>query len=137
MIGIVKDGDLIRIPRPAVTVTDIVWGYREVKASKPESAGTATANAPYVAAPKASRESPVFPRMIQVVMNISAPGIMANPHATVIYVRSVRMSCAVIEVAILFCWTAIFDPRRSSPRNVFMASANLWSASVGFVLSYR
>jgi hypothetical protein len=136
MIRILKDRYLIRIPQPAVTITDIIRGYREVKASKPEPAGTAAAKTPYVSASEASGEPTVFPWMIQVIMNIAAPRIVANPNATVIYMRSVGMSCAIIEVAILFCWTTIFDPRRPMLWNVCTTSANLWPASVGFVLSY-
>lgn len=87
VIGIVVNGDLVGIPKPAVAIGDIKIRDAPSPAVKPETAWSATANAPNVVAPnEITGETTVLKRMVKVEVRIIAPGIVANPLAVVMYV---------------------------------------------------
>ncbi len=66
---------------------------------EPEAAGAATAKTPDVSASEATRETPVLPRMIEVIARVVSAGVMADPGFAV-DVGSVRVARLVAEIAI-------------------------------------
>ena len=48
-----------------------------------------------------SGEAAVFPGMIEVVVSVAAPGVVADPFAVGMNVRRVGMSALVVEVTVL------------------------------------
>lgn len=101
MIGILIDDDVIAVPKPVIAESDIHRGYTEVEATEPESTGAASRQVPDVAPTKATREAPVLPGMIDVVVRIVAPGVVADPLAVGMDVRRVRVPALVVEVTVL------------------------------------
>ena len=72
VIGILVDDDLVGIPEPIVAIAYIRVSDVEIKAAKPEAPGTATGDAPNVAAAEAAGEVAMLPRMIEMEVRIIA-----------------------------------------------------------------
>jgi hypothetical protein len=137
VIGIVVNNDVIRIPEPAVTETDVVGSHREEEASEPEAAGTTASEMPHMTATETTAEAAMLPGMIHVVMNVAATGIVTDPFSTVVNVRSVGMSSPVVEVAVfLGCMRGGYSGR-TVPGNVFMPTADLWPPAASMMLRQR
>jgi hypothetical protein len=135
VIGIVVDDDIVRIPEPAVTETNVVGSHGEEEASEPEAAGTSASEMPHMAATEATAEAAMLPGMIHVVMNVAAAGIVTDPFSTVVDVRSVGMPSPVVEVAVfLGCMRGGYSGR-TVPGNIFTPSADLWPATASMMLS--
>jgi len=95
MVGIFVDHDLVAVPEPVTAQGKIKGGDAESEAAKPEAVGTASANAPYMAAAEATGESAMFPGMIEVEAGIVSPGIVPDPFSVVVDVRSFWVAFAV------------------------------------------
>ena len=65
IVGIFVDHDLVAIPEPVADIADVNRSYAEIKPAKPEAAGTASNQPPYVTAAETAREMPVFPGMVE------------------------------------------------------------------------
>ena len=87
MIGVVVDYDLVVIPVPVPCVAEIERSNAEVEAVKPKAVGTASANAPDVAASEAAGEASMFEGAVEVVASVIPPGVVSNPLAVVVNVR--------------------------------------------------
>jgi hypothetical protein len=79
VVGVFVDDDLIRIPEPAVTETNVIRRYAEVKAAEPETRRASTDEMPNVTAAKATGKATVLPRMIEMVVGIVAAGVVTYP----------------------------------------------------------
>ena len=95
MVGIFVDHDLVAVPEPIAAQGQVKGGDAESEAAKPETGGTASANAPDVAAAEAAGESAMLKGMIKVEAGIITAGIMSNPGAVVVNVRSFGMALPV------------------------------------------
>ena len=129
VIGIVIDDDVVRIPEPAITVTDIIRSHGEVKTAEPEAAGTTASEAPYVAATETAGEAAMLPGVIHMVVSVIAACVMADPLSTVVHVRSIGMSFLVVEMAVFLCRMRSGYSCRTVLWNVLMSAADLRSAT--------
>lgn len=129
VIGIVIDDDVIGIPQPAVTETNVVWCNREIKTAEPEATGTTACKVPDMAASDTAGEVAMFPGMIQMVMGIVAAGIMANPLSIGMDVGSIRMSFLVAEFAVFIDGVSGGYSGRTVLRNVLMAATDFRSGA--------
>src|SRR5215469_2856303 len=78
---------------------------------------------PHVTAAKAAGETPVFPRMIQVIVAIIAARIVPNPLPVRVYMRSVRVTLFVIERSVFFGGMRCIPHRRwAVSRNILVRS---------------
>src|SRR5258708_20769309 len=134
VIGIVIDTYVIRIPKPAIRVGNIVRGDRKVETIEPETVGTASTKTPDMATAEASCEAPMFKWMIEMVACVAATGVMADPLSVGMHVRSFRMPLPAVEIAILLDWARISRPRGAVSRNVLAAAANLGGTSAGLFM---
>jgi hypothetical protein len=95
MVGIFIDHDLIAVPEPVTAQGKVKGGDAESEAAKPETAGAASTDAPDVAAAEAAGEAAVLPGMIEVEAGVIASGVVSDPSAVVVDVRSFRMAFPV------------------------------------------
>lgn len=101
VIGILVDDDLVGVPEPIVAVIEVRGRDGEIKAAEPEALAIAAGDAPDVAAAEAAVEVAVLPRMIEMETGVIAAGIVADPLAVGVDVRSFRMPLPVGVVATL------------------------------------
>ena len=134
VIGIVIDSYVIRIPKPAIRVGNVVRGDRKIKTIEPETIGTASTKTPDMATAKASCEAPMFKWMIEMVASVVSTGIMADPLSVGMHVGSFRMPLPVAEMAILLDWMRISRPCGAVSRNVLAPAANLGVTSAVFLM---
>ena len=116
VVGIFEDGDLVSGPVPIVAKGVISRRDAEIEASEPETRPIAAGDAPNVAAAEATGEAAVFPGMIEVIVGIIAAGVMTDPLAVGMDVRSFGMALFVG----VFCRRRLFAARcvvRSLVRN--------------------
>jgi|SRR5579871_6313755 len=99
MIRVLVNHDRIARPIPIGDVVQIIRRDAPIKIVEPESARTATFEMKDVPWTEAATEAPMLPRMIQVVMSITAAGIMANPFSVLVDVWRVRMTWLVLKVS--------------------------------------
>jgi hypothetical protein len=99
MVRIIVDDDLVRVPEPAVDIAEVVRGYAEVEASKPEAGRTSAAQTPDVGWAEAAGEMAVLPWMVEVVVGIIGACVVAYP-VVFVNVWGVRMAGMVDEAAV-------------------------------------
>jgi len=97
VIGIFVDHDRIIVPFPIRGVIVIVRRYAEEPVVEPEAIAVSSAKTILVATAEASREAAVFPRMIHVIVFVTAAGIVADPRVVMMDVRSFGMFGAIAE----------------------------------------
>ena len=100
MIRVFVDDDVITIPEPAITEADIHRGDAEVEAAEPKATGAASRQVPDMASTEAACEAPVLLGMIEVVVRIVAPGVVADPLAVGMDVRCVGVPGLVVVVTV-------------------------------------
>jgi hypothetical protein len=91
VVRIVVDDDLISSPVPVPGIGEVVRRDREIESPEPESIGTAACESPLVSWAETSRETPVLPRMIEVIVRIVATAIVPDPCVVCVDVRRVGM----------------------------------------------
>ena len=84
MVGIFVDHDLVAIPEPVGGQCQVKRGNAESPSVKPETARTASADVPHVAASEAAGETAVLKGMIKVETGIIASSVMPYPGAVVV-----------------------------------------------------
>jgi len=107
VVGIFEDGDLVSGPVPIVAKGVISRSDAEIGAAEPETRPIAAGDAPNVAAAEAAGEAAVFPGMIKVIVGIIAAGVMTDPLAVGMDVRSFGMALFVG----VFCRRWVFVAR--------------------------
>ena len=70
VVRVLIDDDLIRIPEPAINKRIVVGRHAEVEAIEPETLSVPSGQAEDVAWPETARESPMLPRVIEVIVRI-------------------------------------------------------------------
>jgi hypothetical protein len=130
VVRVLIDHDLIGIPEPVIAVSEIVLGDAKIKAAEPETARASSDNPPDVAATEASGKPSVLPGMIQMIVDIVTPSIVADPSIVLdINVRSRRMTGPIGDTG--------FDRRRRMRWGFVSGRAvrgNVSAANFGFVL---
>jgi len=101
VVGVFVDCDLVGAPVPVVAEAVVGGENAEVETAEPEAFAIAAFNAPDVAAAEAAGEAAMGPRMINMVMDVSTAGVMADPFAVGVDVRRVGMTFPVVESAVL------------------------------------
>src|SRR6202166_2131338 len=135
VIGIIVNGDVVRIPEPAVCVSDIVRGNRKIKTVEPETVGTSAPKTPDMSTANAAIKTTMFICVIEPIMRVAAASIVAYPLSVGMDVGSLRVSLPVAEVAVLSGGMRISHVRRTASRNVLAAATDLGSATaVPFVM---
>lgn len=92
VIGIVVDYDLVGGPIPVVTKAVVKGCHAEVEAAEPEAFAVAAFDVPLMAAADAACEAAMLPGMIEVIVRIIAPGIVADPLIVGVNVRGLGVS---------------------------------------------
>jgi hypothetical protein len=99
VVGIFVDDDRIAVPIPVIGVVVIVGSYAEIEAAEPKALAVSSAKVIDVAAAKAAGEAAVLPGMIEMIVRVSATGIVADPSPIVMDVRRIRMTLPIAEGA--------------------------------------
>src|SRR5579863_4137935 len=103
MVGIFIDHDIVGIPEPVVTVAKIIRRNRKIETAEPEAARTSSCQVKHMPFAEAARKSPVLKRVIEMVVRVILPGIMANPFVALgMDVRSVGVALRVTKGTSLF-----------------------------------
>ena|ERR1700676_347398 len=136
VIGIIVNGDVVRIPEPAVCVSDIVRGNRKIKTVEPETVGTSAPKTPDMTTANAAIKATVFICVIEPIMRVAAARIVAYPLSVGMDVGSLRMPLPIAEVAVLFRWARILNACGTVSGDVLAAATDLGSATaVPFVMA--
>src|ERR1700739_2207256 len=90
VVGIFVDDDRIAVPIPVIGVVVIVGSYAEIADAEPKALAVSSAQVIDVAAAKAAGEVAVLPGVIEMVVRVSATGIVADPSPIVMDVRRIR-----------------------------------------------
>src|SRR5215208_7539537 len=94
MIGIRVDHHVVGIPAPIGDERIVVRRHTEVEPVEPESVRTPAAQPEHMARTKATGKPAVFPRTIEMIMRVRAPGLMSEPAALVAHVHSFVLAMA-------------------------------------------
>jgi hypothetical protein len=113
VVGVFVDDDVVVIPKPVVTESDVIRGDAEVEATEPETVWASAAEMPDVPTAEAAGEASVLPGMVDAVVRIVAAGVMADPLAVGVDVRGVGVAGAVVEVSVLLDWRGMGIPHWS------------------------
>jgi len=135
VVGVFVDHDLVAVPEPVSGQGQVKRGHAERPTVKPETAGAASANAPYVAAAESAGEMAVLPGMIKMEAGIIAPGVMPDPGAVVVDMRGLGMAFLVMKIG-----RRVGDRSMARGRTMLgnKAAANcVAAASVGAMLRQR
>ena len=81
VIRVLVNHDLVAVPQPSITESDVIGGDVEVESPEPEAVRPSATQMPDVAAAKSTGKAPVLPRVINVVVGVSWPAIVSNPFA--------------------------------------------------------
>lgn len=131
VIRIVVDDDIIRVPVPLAAIAYVVGSDAEEEPTEPETARTTSCEVPNVTRAKPSREMPVLPGMIEVVVRIIPTRVVPNPLIA-IDVRGVRVPRRFAEVPVFLDGVRIASNRsRPSRRSRVLAAmlfAVLWQS---------
>lgn len=101
VVWIFVDNDVVAIPKPVVAESEVIGSNAEIEASEPEAVGAAAAEMPAVVAAESAGKASVLPGMIDVVVEIVAARIVADPLAVGVDVGSIGMSGFVVEMTVL------------------------------------
>src|ERR1700687_1882787 len=79
VIRILIDDDVVAIPVPAITESEIGGSNAPVPAVEPESTGTSASEMPPVRRTKSTSEATMLKGAIDTVVSVVAAGIMSDP----------------------------------------------------------
>lgn len=92
VVGVVVDDDVIGGPVPGIAVVKVVGRYAKVESAEPEAAGSAAAETPDVSTSDLAGKVSVLPRMVEVIVGVVAPSVMADPTIIAMDVRGFGMA---------------------------------------------
>jgi hypothetical protein len=130
VVGIFVNHDLIAVPKPIAYVVVVIGRHAEVKAAEPETLAIAASEMPNVSATEATGEAAVLPGMIQMVVFVTAAGIVAYPVVVAMNVRGLRMAGTILKAmaflrtalgSAILRWAGLSSGRGSVSWNVTMA----------------
>jgi len=96
VVGVFVNHYVVAVPIPVIGVGKVKRGDAEVEATKPETAGIPTLDAPTMSTTEATLKAAVLPRMVQVEAVVIPPHVVTNPFAVVVDVWGFRMAVAVL-----------------------------------------
>jgi len=103
VVGVLIDNDLVTVPEPIIHEVIIVGSHAEIKSTKRKPL-RATARQPvYMARPNATAKVAVFPRMIEVIMDVVPARVVSNPRIVAVNVRSIRVPALITVITSLGC----------------------------------
>ena len=134
VIWIIVNDNLVATPVPARAKSYICRSDTEIEAVKPEARGSTPRQVPHMSRPKATREVPVRPRMIQVVVGVSRPAMSYPMIIGRVHVRCIWMSCRIVKIRLRCCpmWLSSMgfsSRRRPVRRNMSTAYFAVWRAA--------
>lgn len=118
VIGVFIDYDLVGAPVPIVAEAVVRGPDAEGEAAEPEAFAIAPFDAPDVAGTEAAAKVAVSPGMIDVIVGIVLAGVVADPFAVGVDMRSVGMAGFVDIVSIFDGMSVGFGRRRTMRRRV-------------------
>ena len=95
VVGVFEYADLVGAPVPIIAEAVVSGSDAEVEAAEPEAFTIAAFDAPDMAASETATEAAVSPGMIDVIVGIIATGVVADPFAVVVDVRSFGVAAFV------------------------------------------
>jgi len=148
VVGVLVDHDAVAVPEPVVAVVIVVWGDVEVVAAEPEAVPAAAGYHENMARTKAAVVVAVLPGMVEMVVNLVSPVLVADPSAILaVDVRSVGMSFTVAKAALVAVMMVVMVATvivavllRSVMRNVFVVVVAIMIAVpvvIVAILGYR
>jgi hypothetical protein len=96
VVGIFVNHHIVAVPIPVIGIGKVKRGDAEVEATKPETAGIPTLDAPPMSATEATLKAAVLPGMVEVEAVVIPPHVVPNPFAVVVDVWGLRMAVAVL-----------------------------------------
>src|SRR5579862_5247660 len=79
IVGIRIEDDIVAVPQPTIDVGDIGGSDREVKSVEPETIRAAACQSPDLMRAQVAGKVSVLPGTIEVITDVIAAGIVANP----------------------------------------------------------
>ena len=98
MIGVLIDHDRVAAPVPIPDEADVVGSNAEIESAEPKTVRTSSFEMEDVTRPESAAEVAMLEWMIQMIVGIVAPRIMADPLTVGMHVRSVGMSGGIAEI---------------------------------------
>ena len=95
VVRVVVNHDRVAVPEPAVDEAIIERRHAEEEAAKPEAIPVSSLQVVDVVVSDAARKTSVLERVIEVIVGIAGAGIVSDPPAIAVDVRSIRMSLMV------------------------------------------
>ncbi len=140
VVRIVINDDLVIVPVPTAAEANVKGGHAPEEAIEAEAVWSAAAQVPNVAAANAAVEMAVFPGMIQMIVRVVAPSLVAYPFPVTMDVGSFRMAFSIRPMLFLRSGPGILMGRRTMRR--FKAAPNaistvLASTAVLFMFMLR
>jgi hypothetical protein len=96
VVGIFVNHHVVAVPIPVIGVSKVKRGDTEVEATKPETPGISTFDAPPMSAAEATLKAAVLPRVVQVEAVVVPLPIVADPFAVAVDVWGFRMAVAIL-----------------------------------------
>ena len=96
VVGIFVNHDVVAVPIPVIGVGKVKRGDAEVEATKPETPGIPTLDAPTMSTAEATLKAAVLPRVVLAKAVIIPPHVVPNPFAVVVDVWGFGMAVAVL-----------------------------------------
>jgi len=142
VVGIFVNHHVVAVPIPVIGVGKVKRGDAEVEATKPETPGIPTLDAPTMSTAEATLKAAVLPRVVLAKAVIIPPHVVPNPFAVVVDVRGfgmavpvlIRVPVAVVMVVIvaIVCMPVAVISLRAVMRNV--SSTDIVVAVVAIVV---
>ena len=110
VVRVFVDHDGIVVPLPIADVVIVVWRYAEKPVVEPKPVAAAASQMIDMPAPESAGKVTVLPNMVNVVMRVIAPAVMADPSIVAVDVRRLRMLRAVAVRAPLLLPMIFFRP---------------------------
>jgi hypothetical protein len=95
MVGVFVDYDIVAIPEPVIAEGKVKRRDREVETAEPEAAGTASPQAPDMAAAEAAGEAAMLPGVIEVEAGLVSAVVVPYPPAIVVDMRGFGVTFVV------------------------------------------
>jgi len=96
VVGIFVNHHVVAVPIPVIGVSKVKRGDAEVEATKPETPGIPTLDAPTMSTAEATLKAAVLPRVVLAKAVIIPPHVVPNPFAVVVDVWGFGMAVAVL-----------------------------------------
>jgi len=136
VIGIFVNDYLVRIPAPVIAEAKIIGSDGKVEAAEPKALAVPALDPPHVFPAKATRKTSMFPGMLDAIMIVGAPGIVADPFVVAVNVRGFRMPAPIL-ISVRRLRRGLRTPYGSGTVRRNMASADRVPPAMAFVLRHR